>query len=162
MEARGVLKSHPAPPCLPGSPILARGTSAQYCAELSSPARPFVSPLFCVNQMPFVRSQTCCVHRHTNLPAQSVGNAGHIQIMRCTLPRPGTRAGGTGTTNSCCPRQGLQLGFGVAAVGKVQVPIPQRVRVSLGAVCPAERSRGLLALLSLAMSFPPLLVLSIL
>lgn len=60
------------------------------------------------------------------------------------------------------PGQGLQLGFGVAAVGKVQVPIPQRVRVSLGAVCPAERSRGLLALLSLAMSFPPLLVLSIL
>lgn len=109
MEGGGVLKSHPAPPWLPGSPTLARGTGAQHCAGLSSPARPFVSPLFCVNQMPFVRSQTCCVHTHTNIPAQSVGNAAHIQIMRRTLPRPGTRAGGTHTVNSCCPRGGVGI-----------------------------------------------------
>lgn len=149
------LKATLLPPCPPGSPTLARGTGAQYCAELSSPAWPFVSPLFCVNQMPFVRSQTCCVHTHTNIPAQSVGKRGAHSDHAPHPPAPGHTRRGHSHHKLL---EGLQLRFRVAGVKKVQVPIPQHVHVSLGAVCPAERSRRLLALLSLTVSFPPLLL----
>lgn len=137
MEARGVLKSHPAPPCLPRSPTLARGTSDRHCARLSSPARPFVSPLFCVNQMAFVRSQTCCVHTHTNIPAQSVGNAAHIQIMRCTLPGTNahTRTRGAGAAQAAAASfPGKNGARGCLEQEVARVPVLQATwRVS---VCP--------------------------
>lgn len=140
---------------LPQSPTLARGTSDQHCAPLSSSARPFVSPLFCVNQMAFVRSQTCCVHTHTNIPAQSVGSMVHIQIMHCTLPCTNTHTRGrTRMLKSRHHRSLPVLGgiWGLGTMGSSEGAARgdvAGVRASSGAVCPPGWSQGLLAPLSL-------------
>lgn len=117
----------------PHSPTLAHGTSHWHCVQPSSPACPFVSSLFCVNQLAFVGSQTCCVHTHTQISLHRAWGVRRT-FRSCAAPSRAQTHTYTGTQRmlkSLCSL--CQEGFGVQGqweVTRVLLKVMRRVPMS--------------------------------
>lgn len=116
----------------PHSPTLAHGTSHWHCVQPSSPACPFVSSLFCVNQLAFVGSQTCCVHTHTQISLHRAWGVRRT-FRSCAAPSRAQTHTYTGTQRmlkSLCSL--CQEGFGVQGQWEVmRVPLKVMRRVPM-------------------------------